>query len=89
MLTVDPTRTSHVRGQVIEYVAAAAAFLALAVPVVLELHVPPTMAVTFVNPHEWDIGVEVVFADGDQLGVATIDGDSQREISELLRLESP
>lgn len=88
MITTRPTRASGTRGHVIEYVVAAAAFLGLAVPVALELRTPPTIAITFVNPHEWDVGVDVVLDDGARLGVATIEEDSTREVTELLHLEN-
>ena len=89
MLTVDRAQTSRAGGQALEYVAAVAAFLLLAVPVAFELRMPSTIDLTFVNPHEWDVGVEVVLADGDPVAVGTIDEDSAREVVDLLRLESP
>lgn len=89
MLTTHPPRASRTRRQVSEYVFAAVVFLGLALPVSLELRTPPTIAITFVNPHPWDIGVDVVLADGDRIGVATIDEESERAVTELLHPESP
>lgn len=64
---------------------AAVAFLAMAIPVSVTLRSPPTVAFTLANPHEWNVGVDIILDDGSLVGVTTVEEDSTQVVEEVLR----